>query len=138
MLKSAEKNYSTTEKELLAVHDGLMHFRPYITGTRITIKTDHRPLLGILTTKKSPFGPRWSRRLFQLSEFDFAVEYIRGEKNVVPDALSRLVSAISVKFESLAEAQKYDKDVKRIKETDPNAAIERGIVVKSLRDGKKV
>src|SRR3546814_3159423 len=73
MLKSAEKNYSTPEKELLAVHDGLMHFRPYIPGTRITIKTDHRPLLGILTTKKSLFGPRWGRRLFQLSEFDFAV-----------------------------------------------------------------
>src|SRR3546814_16389180 len=103
MLKPAEKNYSTSEKELLAVHEALMHFRPYVSGIHITIKTDHQPLVGILTTKKSPFSPRWSRRLFQLSEFDFQVEHIAGEKNVVPDALSRLVGAISVKFESVAE-----------------------------------
>src|SRR3546814_4461383 len=53
MLKPAEKNYSTSEKELLAVHEALMHFRPYVSGIHITIKTDHQPLVGILTTKKS-------------------------------------------------------------------------------------
>lgn len=41
----AEKNYSTSEKELLAMIFGVEQFRPYIYGTRFTLVTDHRPLV---------------------------------------------------------------------------------------------
>jgi RNase H-like domain found in reverse transcriptase/Reverse transcriptase (RNA-dependent DNA polymerase) len=44
-LNSAEKNYSTIEKELLAVIACCKHFRPYLFGKKFTIETDHNPLV---------------------------------------------------------------------------------------------
>lgn len=43
-LKSAERNYSPTEREALALKDGLVKFQPYIEGERIIAVTDHAAL----------------------------------------------------------------------------------------------
>jgi hypothetical protein len=44
LLKSTEKNYSPTEKEVLALCDGLVKFQPIIKGEVITAITDHSAL----------------------------------------------------------------------------------------------
>ena len=44
LLKSAEKNYSPTEKEALALKDALVKFQPLIEGETITAITDHSAL----------------------------------------------------------------------------------------------
>lgn len=44
-LNKAEKNYSTIEKELLAVIWGTKQFRQYLYGQKFTIITDHKPLV---------------------------------------------------------------------------------------------
>lgn len=44
-LNKAEKNYSTIEKELLAVLWGTKQFRQYLYGKKFTIITDHKPLV---------------------------------------------------------------------------------------------
>ena len=137
MLKDAEQRYSTTEKELLAVHNSVLHFRPYLGYKRFTVHTDHKPLLGILRSSKTPFGPRWSKRLLQLAEFQYDVHYIRGEDNAVPDAISRAVNAIKVSWQSLAEAQQFDSEVQRLLETDPTVKIVDGEVYKTWPDGRK-
>jgi hypothetical protein len=43
-LKSAERNYSPTEREALALKDGLIKFQPYIEGENILAITDHAAL----------------------------------------------------------------------------------------------
>ncbi|CAK1587698.1 unnamed protein product [Parnassius mnemosyne] len=43
-LNKQEGNYSTTEKELLAILFAVKTFRPYIYGNKFKIVTDHRPL----------------------------------------------------------------------------------------------
>ncbi|GFW76629.1 retrovirus-related Pol polyprotein from transposon 17.6 [Trichonephila clavipes] len=55
LLTPAERNYSTTEREALAVVWALKKFRGYIEGTEITVASDHQPLKWLLNLK-SPNG----------------------------------------------------------------------------------
>ena len=50
-LTSPEKNYTTTEKELLAVVFGVEKFRPYVYGSRCTVFTDHAAIKPLLAAK---------------------------------------------------------------------------------------
>ncbi|GBM37117.1 Retrovirus-related Pol polyprotein from transposon 17.6 [Araneus ventricosus] len=88
LLNSAERNYSTTEREALAVVWALNKFRGYIECSKITAAYDHQPLKWLMKLK-SPSGrlARWS---LQLQSFNLNLEYIPGKSNVVADMLSRL------------------------------------------------
>ncbi|GFV86059.1 hypothetical protein TNCV_670561 [Trichonephila clavipes] len=55
LLSSAEKNYSTTEREALAIVWALNKFRGYIEGTEITVASDHQPLKWLMNLT-SPTG----------------------------------------------------------------------------------
>jgi hypothetical protein len=50
-LNNAEKNYSTSEKELLAIVWVIKHFRPYLYGRKFKIACDHKPLTWIMNVK---------------------------------------------------------------------------------------
>ena len=52
-LNSAQMNYTTTEKELLAVVFALDKFRSYLIDTFITVFTDHATLRYLLSKKDS-------------------------------------------------------------------------------------
>jgi hypothetical protein len=92
-LTKAERNYSVTERECLAVLFALEKFRPYVEGTHFTIVTDHYSLLW-LNRMKDPAGKlaRWS---VKLNQFSFDLVHRKGKLNVVPDALSRLPAEIA-------------------------------------------
>lgn len=137
MLRDSEKRYSTTEKELLAVHAAILNFRPYLGWKKFVVYTDHKPLLGILKSNRMTFGSRWSKRLLQLAEFQFEIKHVSGSRNVVSDALSR-VNAIKVRVDSLAEAQRFDKEIQELLKKDRTVKVENSEVVKTLPGGKKV
>ena len=44
VLQSAERNYSPTEREALALKEGLIKFQPYLEGEKIFAVTDHAAL----------------------------------------------------------------------------------------------
>ena len=50
-LNDAQLNYSTTEKEMLAVLFALQKFRSYLTGCKIIVLIDHAALKYLLTKK---------------------------------------------------------------------------------------
>lgn len=87
LLTAAERNYSTTEREALAVVWAVERFRPYLDGQPIIIGSDHQPLRWLLSLK-SPAG-RLVRWALKLQEFDIRFEYTPGKANVVADTLSR-------------------------------------------------
>lgn len=93
-LNSAERNYSTIEKELLAIVETTKHFRPYIYGRQFLIETDHKPLVWLFSLKDT--NQRLTKWRLRLEEFDFKIQYKKGKENLVADALSRIeINAIN-------------------------------------------
>lgn len=83
-----ESNKSTIEQELTAIHWAIEYFRPYIYGRKFVIRTDHRPLIYLFSLKNP--SSKLTRMRWDLEEYDFKVEYIKGSSNVLSDALSRI------------------------------------------------
>ncbi|RVW23034.1 Retrovirus-related Pol polyprotein from transposon 17.6 [Vitis vinifera] len=87
-LNDAQKNYTTTEKELLAVVYALDKFRAYLIGSSIVVFTDHSALKYLLT--KQDAKARLIRWILLLQEFNLQIRDKKGVENVVADHLSRL------------------------------------------------
>ncbi|KAM2442324.1 hypothetical protein PS1_023441 [Malus domestica] len=88
-LNDTQLNYSTTEKELLAVVFALDKFRSYLIGTKVIVFTDHVALKYLLTKKDAK--PRLIRWMLLLQEFNIEIRDKKGSENVVADHLSRMV-----------------------------------------------
>ncbi|CAN6552090.1 unnamed protein product [Malus baccata var. baccata] len=88
-LNDAQLNYSTTEKELLAVVFALDKFRLYLLGTKVIVYSDHAALKYLLTKKEAK--PRLIRWMLLLQEFNIEIRDKKGSENVVADHLSCLV-----------------------------------------------
>ena len=84
-LPQLNKNYTTTEKELLAYVQKFKEYITMLTGAQIILYTDHKNLT--FKTFSVQFILSW--RLF-LYQFDFQIKYIEGKKNVLTDCFSRL------------------------------------------------
>lgn len=103
-----ERNYSTTERECLAVLWAIEKLRPYIEGSKFYVITDHYSLVW-LNRLQSPTGrlARWS---IKLQQYDYEIIHRKGKENVVPDALSRSVPVVdSLEVQSNGKDKWYDK-----------------------------
>ena len=90
LLKDSERNYSATDRECFAVVWAVRTLRPYVEGTKFTVRTDHDALRWLMSLTES--SGRLTRWRLRLAEYDFTIQYRPGRVHQVPDALSRLIS----------------------------------------------
>ena len=95
----AEANYTTTEKELLAIIYTIYKLRYYLIGTVFTIITDHKGLTFLNSTiYHNSRLIRWS---LLLQQFSFKVESCKDSENTIADFFSRNPEENSVSKEKI-------------------------------------
>nr|GEV93926.1 reverse transcriptase domain-containing protein [Tanacetum cinerariifolium] len=87
-MTDAESNYTTTEKEMLAVVYAFKKFRSYLIMNKSIVHTDHSALKYLFAKKDAK--ARLLRWVLLLQEFDFKVLDTKGAENLAADHLSRL------------------------------------------------
>jgi len=87
-LNSAERNYTVTEKEYLAVIFGISKYERYLYGRRFTLQVDHQPLAYLRQAKLT--NGRLMRWSLYLQPYNVHVQYIKGSDNIGADYLSRM------------------------------------------------
>lgn len=90
-LNSAQRNYSATERELLAAFTGITELQHHLYGKPFTLVTDHTAL-SVLSSERDPHR-RLSRWVAKLQCFDFKVVYKQGSRHLDADCLSRLIDS---------------------------------------------
>ena len=129
-LSTTEQKYSAFDRELLAIYLAVKHFRHFLDGKPFTIFTDHKPLVFAFASATDR-SPRQTRHLSYIAEFSTDVRHIKGERNIVADALSRPASVAavttppphlpSIDFSALASAQ------------DPAAVLESSLRLQQVK-----
>ena len=84
-LDKVQARWATVEKEAYAIYYALQKWDHHLRDIHFTLQTDHRNLL-FLNEDTKPKVQRWK---IQIQEYDFTLEHIAGEHNVVADGLSR-------------------------------------------------
>ena len=94
----AQENYTTTEKEMLAMVFACEKFRPYILGFHVIIHTNHAAIKYLMAKKEAK--PRLIKWVLLLQEYDLEIKDKKGSDNVIADHLSRLKKNIEKEKET--------------------------------------
>ena len=86
-LQGAQRRYSATELEGLAIFKSVHYFAHFLFGRHFTVVTDHKALVAFLHSRV--LNRRLQGWMLQLAQFDFDIIYRPGKDNLDADALSR-------------------------------------------------
>ncbi|GBG59779.1 hypothetical protein CBR_g54882 [Chara braunii] len=78
---------STYERELYALYKALVHWRHFLLGRFFYLRTDHQTPKWITT--QPALSDALKRWIEVIDQYDFKLEYLKGEYNKVANALSR-------------------------------------------------
>ena len=93
-LSKAERNYSTIEREALAIVKAVREFYPYLSGHEFVLQTDHQPLVHLNNLRD--VGGRIARWSMFLQQFSFTVKHKADRLNGNADGLSRMPLSTTV------------------------------------------
>lgn len=111
-LNPPEKNYSTTEKELLAIVWAVKRLRQYLLGRHFIIRTDHQAHTWLKNCKDP--SSRLIRWRLKLEEYEYEIQYYKGKENTAADALSRRIYPINTELDYSSEFEAWSEDCETI------------------------
>ena len=89
-----QQSWSATERELYAIYVAVQKLHYLIYGGKITIRTDHKPLLNIMSgtakTQNSAAAEKLRRWTYDIALLGPTIEYKKGSNNIIADSVSRL------------------------------------------------
>lgn len=131
-MNTTERRYAQIDREALAIIQGVKKFHNYLYGHQFEIRTDHKPLLGLLSKGKptpSMLTPRMQRWSLMLSSYDYNLVYCPGKSIGNADGLSRLPLPSTeanipppmevLLLEALEKPPLHAVDISRMTEEDP-------------------
>jgi len=109
-LSNVESRYSTFDRELLAIFVAIKKWRHLVSGSALTIFTDHKPLVGAIRNAKDRPSGRQERQISFILEYTTDIVHISGKENIVADTLSRTINHIETNNTSHANIQTNSDD----------------------------
>ena len=116
-LTPTEVQYPQIEKELLAIAFGMEKFETYLSGRKVLVESDHKPLEAIFKKSLLKAPKRLQRMLLRLQRYEFEVANKKGTSLLMADPLSRA-------YLSLKEAPEDQEDVMTVLETRSPTEVE--------------
>ncbi|XP_046408442.1 uncharacterized protein K02A2.6-like [Ischnura elegans] len=114
-LTDTEQRYAQIEKEALALTWACEKFTSYIQGSHFILRTDHKPLVPLLSTKPlSDLSARLQRFRMRLLGYQYTIEHVPGKLFYTPDMLSRAPLARRPRDEDIIMAEKDEVMVKEV------------------------
>lgn len=123
-LTDPQRKYSTYDRELVAIYQGIKHFSYMLEEREFCIWTDHRPLIFAFKQNPDKASPRQCRQLDYIGQFSTDIRHIAGKDNIMADTLSR-INAIQktdqpIDFKAIARDQDTDEEIQKLIETSRN------------------
>lgn len=88
VLLKEQRNYCITRRELLSVVKFTRHFRHYLLGRDVLVRTDHSSLAWLMNF--CLIEGQLARWLEELSRFNITFRHRKGQKHVNADSMSRI------------------------------------------------
>ena len=89
LFRGSQLNWATLTKEAYAIYMCVKKLDYYLAGAQATLRSDHLPLKKFL--KQRTGNSKVNNWPLSLEEYEITFEYIKGIKNTLADAMSRLV-----------------------------------------------
>ena len=130
-LSKAERNYSVTRIELLAMVTFIFHFRQYLLGRTFTLCTDHSSLRWLRNFKQRE--GQLARWLEKLEEFSFTVQHRPGRKHNNADSLSRLNAPLHINATTSSDTVSWGMTASKIRSLQLKDEINPVLIVKETK-----
>jgi hypothetical protein len=93
-LRGPELLYKIYDKEMLDIMHALAKLQQYLVGVGFVVKSDHNSLKNLLEQKD--LKERQQKWVSIIQAYDFDIAFVKGNNNVVADALSRRPSILAI------------------------------------------
>ncbi|GBG84045.1 hypothetical protein CBR_g37922 [Chara braunii] len=108
---------STYERELYALYKALVHWRHFLLGRFFYLRIDHQTLKWIKT--QPALCDALKRWIEVIDQYDFKLEYLKGEYNKVADALSRRADYLGALVSEFGVSQEVTQSLVGAYQEDP-------------------